>query len=151
MGNTVSATTGEMLRTAAISKYMSLSKTQVLEIRDACAALANKNHSISRRFFHIAVGKSRIKALPDGDILDLLFTMWDKTGADRVPALPFVVGISPLACGNESLAAVLRFALHVMDQDETEEVNAEQLITLLKCKYRKTRFLQQVYFDSLFL
>lgn len=136
MGNIVSAE-GDSLATVAIAHYVNLTKEQVLHIRDVLDDSVNSDGHIRRRFFHIAVAKAKVSIDPDGDILDSLFTMWDLTGKESVPANDFCVGFSVLACAGESLMDVIRFAMEVQDVENTELITADQLMSLLKSKAQR--------------
>jgi Ca2+-binding EF-hand superfamily protein len=132
MGNAVS-NTGDALAMSAVAKTMQLTKPQVMEIRKACAAMASKDGQIRRKLFHIGLAKAGLLDL-DTEILDLLFTMWDEVGDNRVPYMDFVVGIAPLACRYENMASALKFVLQVMDDRETGSVDSNGLIMTLKSK-----------------
>ena len=133
MGNIVSVH-GDKLATAAVANYMQLTKQQVVNIRNSVNATMDGNGHIRRRFFHIAVAKAKVTIDPDGDILDALFTMWDLTGKESVPAIDFCVGFSVLACYGDSLAQVLKFAMEIQDVEETELTTADELVNLLRSK-----------------
>ena len=137
MGNIVSVH-GDKLATAAVANSMKLNKQQMVHIRNGVESMMDGNGQIRRRFFHIAVAKARVAIDPDGDILDALFTMWDLTGKDSVPAIDFCVGFSVLACYGDSLVQVLKFALEIQDVEETELITAEELVNILKSKEEKS-------------
>jgi Ca2+-binding EF-hand superfamily protein len=131
MGNLVSAS-GQNLATVAVSNYMSITKNQVVQIRNEVLALTNQEGKIRRHFFAIAVAKARVAIYPDLDILDALFAMWDLTGDSIVPAQDFVAGFCVLACPNHSLADVLKFAMEIIDLEESELITTNELVNLLK-------------------
>jgi Ca2+-binding EF-hand superfamily protein len=133
MGNTGSKK-GDVLATAAVSKYMNFHREQLLDIRNTCLTLMDKNRKISRVNFQSAVLRARIKDEKVNDILDHLFTMWDLTGEDKVPCMEFILGLSMLACRAESFKSVLRFALQVHDIKSKGKIKAEQLVVVLKSK-----------------
>lgn len=64
MGNLVSAS-GQNLATVAVSNYMSITKNQVVQIRNEVLALTNQEGKIRRHFFAIAVAKARVAIYPD--------------------------------------------------------------------------------------
>jgi Ca2+-binding EF-hand superfamily protein len=65
----------------------------------------------------------------DSDILDRLFTMYDKTGDDMIIYKDFVVGISPFMSG--SYLEKLEFALRLYDTEETGHLRGNDIITVL--------------------
>jgi len=66
----------------------------------------------------------------DGEVLDRLFTMWDKTGDDRVDTTLFLTGVSPLA----SVLGVrekLAFAFDVFDVENVGTLTNGDLESIL--------------------
>ena len=133
MGTAQSTSKQPVLVTAAMANYMDISKDQMIKIRDTCLRLAADDDTISRRAFHMAVSKARVVIDPDGDILDCLFTLFDKSGYGRVNVQTFTIAISPLAC-SDGLEEVFAFAMEVLDWDETDKINSRELMLLLKSK-----------------
>jgi Ca2+-binding EF-hand superfamily protein len=131
MGNSQS---GDCLFTAAVAKYMHLTKHQVILLQAATARRA-KGASIKRKLFMRALDEVNVSKEPDRDILINLFTMWDLSGTGRVPAHEFIVGLSPLACGGESISTILSFALQIMDLEGNGRVSASEALVMLKSKY----------------
>lgn len=131
MGNILSPS-GDIYAITAVSKYMFITKEQIIDLRDSFKSLCNDDGTIQRRFFQIAVSNANLQARPDSEILDLLFTMWDLTGKNNVPYLPFIVGISSLACRGENLDAIVRFALQVYDVQNTKVISNDETLTILK-------------------
>ena len=140
MGNAISPATGDMLKTAAISKYMKLTKPQVLTIRDHLQAKQSvgRNHhrgTIRRELWTQALQAALVRDDPDRDILELLFTMWDSNGTGRVACSELVVGISVLACRYDGVRDALRFALEVYsDQHDTQMISSRDASALLRSK-----------------
>lgn len=133
MGNTGSKK-GDILATAAVSKYMHFHREQLLDIRNTCLTMMDDKRHVSRVNFQNSVLRARIKDDKVNDILDHLFTMWDLTGDDTVPCMEFILGLSMLACRAESFKSVLRFALQVHDVKSKGKIKAEQLVVVLKSK-----------------
>jgi len=141
MGNTVSPRSGEILKTAAISKYsMKITKPQVLALRDQLSASYQHNDrkhrgTVRRKTFQDALEAAGITVEPDQDILNLLFTMWDAHGSGRVACAELVVGISVLACRYDGVEDALRFALEVSDKYSTEMISSRDASALLRSKF----------------
>lgn len=140
MGNAISPTTGDILKTAAISKYMKLTKPQVLAMRAYMNSQRQTNSrlrhrgTIPRKLWHQAMEAALITAYPDQDILHLLFTMWDGHGTGRVACNEFLVGISVLACRYDGVEDALRFALEVADVHETQKISSRDASAVLRSK-----------------
>lgn len=150
MGNAISPVTGDILRTAAVSKYMKLTKPQVLEILDRLEAHTATNSPVGRSKHHRgttvrravwmqAVAAAGVRKEPDQDILDLLFTMWDVSGTGRVARAELVVGISVLACRYDGVEDALRFALEVSDQNEKRMISSHDANALLRGEFSALR------------
>ena len=137
MGNAASLDTAEDdgLALVAVANYMSLTQTQVLELRSNChmGSLGQKcaRPKISRASFQKAMLRSRIQH-EEWDVFQQLFTLWDHHGQERVDFVEFLAGTSVLACGNcESIEQVLLFALQVMDINNTKHISHQSLEILL--------------------
>jgi hypothetical protein len=123
---------GDGLATAAVAKYLRISKDNVWSLRTSLVELSNPdNMRIGRHLFQIAVSRSGIRPSAEGRVLNLLFTMFDAEGRDCVNVHDFVVGVAPLSCPTESLSQMLRFCMQINDFDDTGEVCANQLVRLL--------------------
>lgn len=133
MGNAGSTSKGTAL--VAVAEMMHLTKPQVMDIREMCAAMASKDGQIRRKLFHIAVAKSGVQGHLDTEILDLVFTMWDKNCDNRVPFLDFIVGIAPLACRYENMNSALKFVLQVMDRKESGKIDSSGIMSILRSKF----------------
>ena len=131
MGNIPSR---QSLAVVAMSKYLHLTRVQVIALRNCFVNLADDCGMITRNRFRIAVTRVKIDHENDVDVLDLLFTMWDVKGEDKVPYCEYVVGVSILAGPFDHLRDALMFAIEVADVAHTRDINAKQLIIILKCK-----------------
>lgn len=133
MGNAISATTGESLVTASMARYMTLTQEQAIAIRNELLPMAVKRRgSIKRGNFHFALQQADLAENPDQEVLDLLFTMWDMTGSGRVAGVEFVIGMSVLACKDESIEEAIRFALEIADGNNTGKISSKDSIALLR-------------------
>ena len=134
MGNTQ---TSSNLKTAAIARYMSLSKHQVVQLHDACQQLSKpfNRTTFKRKHFTAALNQAQIDNETDRDILSCLCTMWDLSGDGYVPFHEFNISLTSLACPGEPISSVLGFAFQLMDQTGSGEVSAKQVIILLKSKF----------------
>jgi Ca2+-binding EF-hand superfamily protein len=130
---TVHSAQGHPLVTPAVIHYITLSREQVLGIRDACLYMVEEDGFIKRQYFHMALSKMEIPVDPDGDILDCLFTMLDRRGDDMVDLKQYIVSISALACP-EGLEMALHFAMEVMDVEHSDRVTNEDVTFVLRCK-----------------
>ncbi len=105
----------------AMADMMKITKPQMTELRNACLRYAKpgREHNIngpiiSRANFHKAMSDAKVDAA-DIDVLDHLYTMWDKTGdAKSVNLLLFMAGISPLA-STMDVETKLQFAFEIFD------------------------------------
>eukprot|EP00566_Odontella_aurita_P028096 CAMPEP_0113525642 /NCGR_PEP_ID=MMETSP0015_2-20120614/283_1 /TAXON_ID=2838 /ORGANISM="Odontella" /LENGTH=189 /DNA_ID=CAMNT_0000423847 /DNA_START=541 /DNA_END=1110 /DNA_ORIENTATION=+ /assembly_acc=CAM_ASM_000160 len=108
-----------------MAEHMKITKAEMLELRDACLAYTVTGEggdptlsTICRRDFHKAMSKADVPKT-DREILDGLFTMWDKVGEDRADTMMFMTGISPLASVLD-IKTKLRFAFEIYDIDRSE-------------------------------
>ena len=145
MGNDQSLDSNRMA-IAAMAHLMKMTKRQLLELRDTCLRYASaiddsksqfskNNHDvhkekIKRSDFWAAmeeVGLNNYET--DSDVLDNLFTMWDKSGSDEVNVLLFLASLSPLASvlNNESK---LEFAFQMMDVNDNGTISHDEMIKL---------------------
>ncbi len=65
----------------------------------------------------------------DADILDRLFTMYDKSGDDQINYKDFIVGIAPLISGSH--VEKIDFALRLFDTEGTSYLKAKEMINVL--------------------
>ena len=92
------------------------------------AALEGNPHTITRVEFRSALEAVAITE-SDVEILDRLFTMFDKTGDDQVNFREFVVGVSPLITGD--VASKLSFSFELYDLDGTGQVRPNEMAFVL--------------------
>ena len=141
MGNAISPGSGDILKTAAISLYVKVSKPQILLIRDHLRNKMLKSQSrgqhrglVRQESFQEALDIAGVRHDPDQDILNLLFTMWDTKGSKRVPSAELIVGVSILACRYDGVEDAIRFALEVSDKHGTQTISSQDATVLLKSK-----------------
>lgn len=65
----------------------------------------------------------------DADILDRLFTMYDKSGDDQINFRDFIVGIAPLISGSHT--EKIDFAFRLFDLEGTSYLKAKEMINVL--------------------
>jgi Ca2+-binding EF-hand superfamily protein len=65
----------------------------------------------------------------DSDILDRLFTMYDKTGDDQIAYRDFIVGIAPLISGTH--VEKIEFAFKLYDIDTTGYLRGSEMLNVL--------------------
>ena len=123
------------LRLTAVSREFKLDRHQIIALRNAMAEYADGRGKIGREEFDLALEMANLSSV---EIFDLLFTMWDNDGDDKVPYKGFCVGISPLACPYDSVTAVLMFALCVSDDRGLGYIRPIDLQGLLSGKYMHT-------------
>jgi hypothetical protein len=150
MGNTYSATTQRSLATAAMAKYMHLTKPQLMRLRDTVLPYSKTTQGqIQRSYIEYGLSQSLEQPPPrvppantsdknknhtdnnDAVILGHLFTLCD-TGHGRVDCMEFIVGISILACKTDSFEVALRFALRVLDVTGVGEIDSRNAFKMLK-------------------
>ena len=115
---------------------MRVDKLQMMNLRDICLRYAvpvssgeGTELTINRENFHKAMSEVGIDEL-DVDILDQLFTMWDKTGAGFVKVVLFLCGVSPLASTLDVITK-MRFAMEMYDIKQTGRLSQLDLIMIL--------------------
>mmetsp|Transcript_15262 Transcript_15262/g.18577 ORF Transcript_15262/g.18577 Transcript_15262/m.18577 type:complete len:199 (-) Transcript_15262:93-689(-) len=135
MGNGHSG--GPRMAIAAMADMMPLTKPQLVELRNACLRHAKPNRdksqdtgpTISRQDLISAMKEVRIDT-NDADVLDQLFTMWDKTGSGRVIMFIFLSSISPLA-STLDVETQLLFAFQMFDFQNTGRVRRDDAVKIL--------------------
>ena len=133
MGSSVSKTnTEDCLVVECIAKYMSITKQQLIDLRNRCYMSMDSKRKISRKAFNHNVHVCKIIEHPDAEILDGLFTMWDMRGDDKILVPPFLLSLAPLACRYEDLKEVLKFALTIFIEETNGELSADKLVFILK-------------------
>lgn len=115
-----------------------------MSLRDKCLLVARTGkgddpdvRTVSRGDFDLAMAElsfsndtDKENDHADIDVIDRLFTMFDKTGDDRINHLCFLTGISPLS----SLAGAnkkLLFAFQVYDVENTGILSSHDIISVL--------------------
>jgi hypothetical protein len=112
----------------AVAREFSLDRHQIIALRYAMADFADRRGMVSRKEFDLALHHAN---LSDVEIFDLLFTMWDNEGVDKVPYKGFCVGLSPLSCPYDSITEILMFALFVSDDRNLGFIRPSDLRCLL--------------------
>ena len=130
MGNQVGKGANRMA-IAAMSNVTHIEKRELAALQSKLREIASREGSpmtVNRTEFTEATTAIGINQ-NDSDILDRLFTMFDKTGDDVINFKEFVVGISPLISGTPF--DKLDFALRLYDLDGTGSVKANELTNVL--------------------
>jgi len=134
MGNQPSTTTSDIenhpvkLAMMAVARNCELERVQILALKDAMAAFSDEGGMINRKGFDLALDLAGLSSV---EIFDLLFTMWDNAGDERVPFKEFCTGIAPLACAYDELPTILWFSFRVYDDKNQGSVNEHGLRTVL--------------------
>jgi Ca2+-binding EF-hand superfamily protein len=130
MGNQVGKGANRMA-IAAMSNVTHLEKREIAALlskfREIAAREGNAN-IISRPEFTEALNLVGINQ-NDADILDRLFTMYDKTGDDQIIFKDFIVGIAPLITGSH--VDKIDFAFKLFDTDGSSYLRANEMINVL--------------------
>ena len=135
MGNSISnRAPEERLSIECIAKYMSVSKQQLVDLRNRCYMSMDSKRKIDRRSFNTNVKRCRIRSRPDAEILDGLYTMWDLHGEDSILLPPFILSLAPLACAEEDLEDILRFSLNIFERETSGILTADRIVFILKRK-----------------
>lgn len=135
MGNAINKRKPEdRMAVECIAKYMSLSKQQLIDLRNRCYMAMDSKRKIDRRSFNINVKRCRIKEEPDAEILDGLYTMWDLHGENSILLPPFIMSLAPLACEDDDLEEILRFSLAIFERETSGILTADRLVFILKRK-----------------
>jgi Ca2+-binding EF-hand superfamily protein len=140
MGNTPINANPNALNTAkplairAVSRTLRLKKTKVLYLREVLASLSDDDDCINYDDFKEGLKQAKFIKSREVDVFDLLFTMWDCEGEDKIPFKDLVVGIAPLACPEEDLGKILQFAMIVSDEDKRGTIGRVELEDVLYSK-----------------
>ena len=130
MGNQVGKGANRMA-IAAMSNVTHLEKRELLSLQDKFKELAAREgnpNTINRAEFTEALSFVGINQ-NDSDILDRLFTMYDKTGDDVILFREFLAGISPLISG--SPAEKVEFAFKMFDTEGKNVVRSNTMVNVL--------------------
>ena len=112
---------------AAMANVIKYSKDELLALSKQFQAVARKDKPedcMSRDLFHSCMELVGIHET-DREILDKLFTLYDKTGDDVINYREFVCGISVLMRG--SLGDKLEFAFHMFDWDDLGRLSKDEM------------------------
>jgi len=132
MGNT-SSTTNSRMALYAMPFMMNTSREMMFDLRDTCvrrSSLVGDQLMISRLDFHASMTEVGIEEVPDFDVFDNLFTMFDKTGDNAVYTILFLSSISCLVC-KEDITAKFSFSLQMLDIDRIGYINKGEMLSLL--------------------
>jgi len=135
MGNNASNNSDRMA-ISAMSHMMNITKPQLLQLRDNCISASIKDGStpsgykLRRENFLQAMRDSRISIEPDYQVLEKLFTMWDRNSYG-IDTLTFFAGISPLASIMD-VNTKLQYAIEVYDYKKTGRVSRISLVRILQ-------------------
>lgn len=130
MGNQVGKGANRMA-IAAMSNVTHVEKREISTLQNKLreAALREGNPTtVNRAEFHECITTVGINQ-NDSDILDRLFTMFDKTGDDVIAYREFIVGIAPLISGTP--LDKLEFAFRLYDLDGTGTIKQIELFSVL--------------------
>lgn len=124
MGN--GSSVGTRMAISAVADMMPLNQPQLIELRNASFRRAvkpsrqskEKNMTFRREDLCDAMDEIDLD-FNDKDVLEHLYTMWDKSGQNKVDVLYFFSGISSLACATMDVESKLYFAFEIFDVDNT--------------------------------
>ncbi|KAJ8610864.1 hypothetical protein CTAYLR_009144 [Chrysophaeum taylorii] len=132
MGNDVSAESQRTSYVAAMASVTALERKEMLAMRDKlskAAQLSGSNpNTVSREDFGRAIEEIGVTD-SDLEILDRLFTMFDKLGDGEINFREMVVGLSPLARGTAPAKLALAFELY--DLTKTDHVKPAEMVFIL--------------------
>jgi hypothetical protein len=131
MGN--SSTTNSRMAMYAMPFMMKTSQEMMIDLRDTCirhSSLMGDQLMITRLDFHAAMTEVGVEEVPDFDIFDNLFTMFDKTGDNSVYTILFLSSISCLVV-REDIIAKLNFAIQMLDVENMGYIGKGEMLSLL--------------------
>jgi len=115
-----------------MSNVTTIERKELLGMRAKFGELAKASggnpNTITRDEFTRALDEISVVEA-DAEILERLFTMFDKMGDGQINYREFVVGVSPLARGD--VPQKLQFAFELYDVDETGHVKAAEMCFVL--------------------
>jgi len=122
------------MNTWAVSNRVSMNHDRLTELRNACfEETRDPLAPLTRSQLRKCLEKTSISYSPDGEFVLDLFTMWDVSVEDQVEQVPFLLGLCPLACEeSETLTSFLRFALGLLDVENTGFIIEPDLLLALK-------------------
>lgn len=112
----------------AVSRNCFLEKAQIISLRNAMTAFSDAFGMIKREGFDQALDLANLSNV---EIFDLLFTMWDNKGDEKVSSKEFCIGISLLACPFDNTPTIINFALQVSDDLKRGYIEIQELHELL--------------------
>lgn len=135
MGNGTSG--GPRMAISAMADMITMTKPQLIDLRSACLRRVKassskgqyKNPTISREDFRESMKEVNLD-INDYDVLDHLYTMWDRYGDNKVHILFLLSGISPLA-STLDVETKLLFAFELFDVKNSgriEKSNARKIL-----------------------
>jgi Ca2+-binding EF-hand superfamily protein len=130
MGNTLSEGASPMA-ISAMSNYTHFEKHELNRLRDQFKELAERHGNpltISRSEMQEAIQAVGIVE-SDAEVLDRLFTMFDKTGDDAIYFREFIAGIAPLISAD--VKEKVDFALQMYDTIGTGKLRSDEVVKLL--------------------
>jgi Ca2+-binding EF-hand superfamily protein len=130
MGNDIGKGANRMA-IAAMANVTQFEKQELLALQRKFHELAKRGgnvNTISRNEFREALESVGISE-SDTEILDRLFTMFDKTGDDQVNFREFIVGISPLITGD--VISKLNFSFELYDLDGAGTIRKNEMCFIL--------------------
>ena len=133
MGNNSSQDTNSRMALNAMASMMKTSREMMIDLRETCIRLSvfvGDQLMIKRLDFHAAMTEVGVEEVPDFDVFDNLFTMFDKTGDNMVYTVIFLSSISCLVC-REDVRAKLLFAMQMFDVEQTGFIGKGETLSLL--------------------
>jgi neuronal calcium sensor 1 len=130
MGNQIGKGANRMA-IAAMSNVTHIEKRELAGLQSKLREIASREgnpSTVNRTEFTEALNIIGINQ-NDADILDKLFTMFDKTGDDVINYRDFIVGIAPLISGTPN--EKLDFAFRLYDLEGSGNIKANEMIHVL--------------------
>ena len=130
MGNQIGKGANRMA-IAAMSNVTHLEKRELAALQSKFREIGHRSgnpNMINRVEFSEALNMVGINQ-NDADILDRLFTMYDKTGDDTINYREFIVGIAPLISGTH--VEKIDFAMRLYDLEGTSYLKAAEMVNVL--------------------
>lgn len=122
------------MKTTALGSQMTFDRKLCIRLRNSALGLtAPTNPHLSRKVLSDSLQIANIDLFPDSEVIMDLYTMWDVRGDERVPLIPFFIGLCPLACQpTETFRAVLRFAISIANLRGRSDISSHTLYIVLK-------------------
>jgi Ca2+-binding EF-hand superfamily protein len=114
---------------SAMSNVTHIEKRELQALRLRFKELSKANDEITRKEFSDALIYIGINP-NDADILDKLFTMFDKVGNDQVNWKDYLVGVSPLITGD--FQEKISVALSLYDVNDELLLSGSDILTVLR-------------------